>query len=635
MKIHRIIASGLLGLLLISSGVATAQDITCNVPMTAAAAGTNSPATGTFEFAGTESPLSIEVTVAHNVAGATSIEIRSGAIGQTGALITNLGGATASPTTYTLTNNEAQAILAAGIDWYVIVSSGTFPSPAGAIRVDGFTCLSSSPGEGEGTVEGEGEEGETLPEGLGDYECNLLLNGAQVVPANATGATATAQFTIIDSATAQLRLQASLATLGTAYIYLGSPGEAGEQIRRLGNIGTGIPFLLMTLPLAELEDYTSIPHYIEIDAGAQTIRADIVGCEFDDGVPDPEGEGEGLLEGEGEGQAVDCLVFPNPNPDNLICAEDLSGANVVPPTTSSFTGSLQVTGPIEPGNQYALVVRHNMPAPTSIGLYLGEPGESGQVFLSFTSNLTCPFVALLPSTFLEVLEQNPMYLEIVDAGDTNATLRADLPCTLPAEGEGQTEGTTEGQVGEGEGEPVNDLAGIADFLLLTFPQIDTNPKNGRLNTAEATGSVPTLTAEQFQTLDTNGDGGLTPGELHRFAGPVRLHNADINGDKAITLSELLRVVALFNAAGYACVDPAGSTEDGFTPVLSKEDAGKGGSLPCQRHASDYSAGGDFEIDLSELLRTIQLFYFDTYSYFCPARDSDDFCTEFEAAEGEK
>lgn len=631
MKTYRMFSILAGALLLIPGAQAHAQDIACNVTMTAAAAGSNSQAIGQFRFTGVEDPLSIEVEVTHNVAAATSIEIRAGVIGQTGALITNLGGQTASPSSYTLTTNEAEAILAAGINWYVIVSSGAFPSPSGAIRVDGFTCLNGGPQEGEGTADGEAEG---VPEGLDDYSCNFQLTGAQVVPPNVTVATGAVTTSFVSASEAQIQVQANLqGQSGEVYVYKGEVGSNGEQVRRLGNLGVGIPFLQLTISQAELEQYTSSPHYVQIDAGSSTIRGDIVGCEFDDGVAN-EGEGEGLsFEGEGseEGQ-VDCLLFDAEPPANLICDIDLTNDQVVPPTTSSYVGRLQLSGPVEPNNQFLLVVRHNVVDPTSIGIYFGSPGEQGTLFLGFSSNLQCPFGALLPGSFLQVLEQNPMYIEIVASGDSNATIRADLACAVVGEGEGEgiVEGSVEGGVEgsiEGEGEEPNDLVGIADFLLLTFPLIDANA-SGRLSTQEATTSIPTLTGEQFQTLDSNGDGGLSPGELHRYAGPVRLHNADADGDKLFSLSELLRVVQLYSAGAYGCVDVPGDTEDGFEPVLDKADA-KGEVLPCLRHAADYQENGDFTISLTELLRMIQLFHFGTYSY-CPSQGEDAYCTEVES-----
>ncbi len=73
------------------------------------------------------------------------------------------------------------------------------------------------------------------------------------------------------------------------------------------------------------------------------------------------------------------------------------------------------------------------------------------------------------------------------------------------------------------------------------------------------------------------------------------HSADINGDFVISLSELLRVVQLFNSDGYSC-DPTG--EDGYRPGP--------GPQTCKPHDADYNPQ-DWRIELSELLRVVQMF----------------------------
>lgn len=73
------------------------------------------------------------------------------------------------------------------------------------------------------------------------------------------------------------------------------------------------------------------------------------------------------------------------------------------------------------------------------------------------------------------------------------------------------------------------------------------------------------------------------------------HDADTDGNGRIGLTELLRVIQLYNAGGIAC---DATSEDGFTP-------GEGGR-DCTPHDLDY-AGQDWRIGLSELLRAIQFF----------------------------
>ena len=91
-----------------------------------------------------------------------------------------------------------------------------------------------------------------------------------------------------------------------------------------------------------------------------------------------------------------------------------------------------------------------------------------------------------------------------------------------------------------------------------------------------------------------------------------LHKADTNMDNVIDLSELLRVIQFFNSGGYHC-DAAG--EDGYAP-------GSAGDTSCAPHSADYNPV-DWNIDLSELLRVIQLF--NSGGYHPCAEGEDGFC----------
>lgn len=78
------------------------------------------------------------------------------------------------------------------------------------------------------------------------------------------------------------------------------------------------------------------------------------------------------------------------------------------------------------------------------------------------------------------------------------------------------------------------------------------------------------------------------------------HSADTVQDGHIDLSELLRVVQIYNSSEYHC-DATG--EDGF---------GVGAGLHnCSPHSSDYAAQ-DWAVSLSELLRLIQFYNADGY-----------------------
>lgn len=74
------------------------------------------------------------------------------------------------------------------------------------------------------------------------------------------------------------------------------------------------------------------------------------------------------------------------------------------------------------------------------------------------------------------------------------------------------------------------------------------------------------------------------------------HSADCNPrDNVITLSELLRVIQLYNVGEHRC---APGSEDGY--------AAGHGDPSCEPHTSDYNPT-DWKISLSELLRVIQIY----------------------------
>jgi hypothetical protein len=73
------------------------------------------------------------------------------------------------------------------------------------------------------------------------------------------------------------------------------------------------------------------------------------------------------------------------------------------------------------------------------------------------------------------------------------------------------------------------------------------------------------------------------------------HSADMDYNFSISLSELLRVIQIYNYGEFHCND---NTEDGY--ALGK------GDTKCMWHDSDYSPQ-DWKIELNELLRLIQYF----------------------------
>lgn len=168
-----------------------------------------------------------------------------------------------------------------------------------------------------------------------------------------------------------------------------------------------------------------------------------------------------------------------------------------------------------------------------------------------------------------------------------------------------------------------EASALAMDLLEMFNAVDTSG-NHLLSVFEVIAYLPSLTETEFNQLDANGDASLTPGELLAVAGPGIVHNADTDASGTLSLRELLRVVQLFNAGGYRCAESAGDTEDGFEPgavgAVRSLDTG------CFRHAGDYNPT-DGAISLSELLRLVQFFQTQQYTW-CPGEGSEDgFCAQ--------
>jgi hypothetical protein len=86
----------------------------------------------------------------------------------------------------------------------------------------------------------------------------------------------------------------------------------------------------------------------------------------------------------------------------------------------------------------------------------------------------------------------------------------------------------------------------------------------------------------------------------------------LNRNGRIELSELLRLIQLYNGGEFHC-DSTG--EDGF--------ALGSGDRACAAHSSDY-APQDWRVNLSEMLRAIQLFSAGAYRD-CPGASEDGYC----------
>lgn len=180
-------------------------------------------------------------------------------------------------------------------------------------------------------------------------------------------------------------------------------------------------------------------------------------------------------------------------------------------------------------------------------------------------------------------------------------------------------------------EPVDltdELAEKAKVLLAQFGEADTN-KSNTLGISEAQFTGVGLFRSQFNELDLSGDNQLRVAELLARTGPGIVHQADVSGDRALQLVEVLRIVQLYNGGGYACAPTPGDTEDGYEIAFR---GGRGQDTRCHAHTADYLGGADGRISLSELLRVLQFYNAGGMAY-CPEDGEDGFCAVSPEAEG--
>jgi len=81
-------------------------------------------------------------------------------------------------------------------------------------------------------------------------------------------------------------------------------------------------------------------------------------------------------------------------------------------------------------------------------------------------------------------------------------------------------------------------------------------------------------------------------------GEIAFMSADTNEDFSLSLSELLRVVQLYESGAHSCAETPDATEDGF--LLGP------GAQDCAAHTADYNPE-DWSFSLSELLRMIETY----------------------------
>lgn len=198
------------------------------------------------------------------------------------------------------------------------------------------------------------------------------------------------------------------------------------------------------------------------------------------------------------------------------------------------------------------------------------------------------------SRFVGENAQGLWTLRISDLGpqNTGQLLAWTLKLNECTEGEGTTEGTSEGL---GEGMPEGVVEGTVE---------------GNLEGMQEGGTEGTLEGVSEGEAETPNEGeGCTDAP----------HSADWcigccgEQDHIISLSELLRVIQLYNSGSFGC---GIGTEDGYSPGSPDHS--------CRPHSADYNPQ-DWRFSLPELLRVIQFFNAGGY-HACPGAGTEDgFC----------
>jgi hypothetical protein len=173
-----------------------------------------------------------------------------------------------------------------------------------------------------------------------------------------------------------------------------------------------------------------------------------------------------------------------------------------------------------------------------------------------------------------------------------------------------------------QGLAVDDLALKTWFLkgasIESVETVSSTQYRVSVNTGLGDGTLLLMMREDHNVLTPEGERVLLPTDKDYDEGEVydvlRLpHAADQDGDSAISLSELLRIVQFFNVGALHC---EGGTEDGY--------ATGPGAVDCTPHSSDYNPQ-DWKINISELVRAIQVF--NTGGYTLCESGEDGFCLQ--------
>jgi len=187
------------------------------------------------------------------------------------------------------------------------------------------------------------------------------------------------------------------------------------------------------------------------------------------------------------------------------------------------------------------------------------------------------------------LDVNERWTTLITTADPLTPVDVYVLDAIPGEGEGIEEGIVEGII-EGEGQIEGSIEGINEGEGIIEGIVEGTVEGEGITEGTVEGGV-------------EGEG-ITEGE------PCTYHSADLNKDWTIVLTELLRVIQLFNSNAYHC---DAETEDGY--------ATGSGSHDCSPHDSDYSPVS-WKIELNELLRLIQFFNSTGSKYHCDSNGED-------------
>ena len=159
--------------------------------------------------------------------------------------------------------------------------------------------------------------------------------------------------------------------------------------------------------------------------------------------------------------------------------------------------------------------------------------------------------------------------------------------------------------------------GLLEFAWFPNPPLPEFSFTYRLDVAASSVGTKAFSGQAIMQVDQEPEESPVVGSSVVRSGSGTPHDADSDDSFVVGLTELLRVIQFFAIGSYSCPANPGFSEDGFF-------AGDIGDQLCDPHDSDFDGSADYVISLSELLRIVQLYNAGTY-YECVGEGEDDFC----------